>query len=60
MKRVANIWEVTQVKNMNKGQVHWPVWVEYLTQLPHLSTAFNSYCNFYIYAAKVSSYALGN
>ena len=59
MKWVANIWEVTQIKNMNKGQVHWPVWVEYLSHLSHLSTAFNSSCNFYIYAAKVSPYTPG-
>ena len=56
MKWVANIWEVTQITNMSKGQVHWPVWVEYLTHVSHLSTAFNSSANFYIYVAKVSSH----
>ena len=30
----------------------WPKWIEYLTNISHLATTFNSSVNFYIYIAK--------
>ena len=35
----------------------WPVWVDYLTNISHLTTTINSSVNFYIYVAKYSNYS---
>jgi hypothetical protein len=35
-----------------KGELEWPNWIEYITQLSHLFTVFNSSSNFFIYLMK--------
>jgi hypothetical protein len=37
---------------VDTGEIQWPTWIETLTNISHLLTAFNSSVNFYIYLAK--------
>ena len=36
----------------SEDAMSWPLWVEYLTNISHLTTTINSSVNFYIYIAK--------
>ena len=56
VKTVVNVWEVSQIGNLNQGLVDWPTWVECLTHVSHVTTTLTSSTNIYIYAAKVIGY----
>jgi len=47
---IPNIWEFAHIGSAEAYS--WPKWVEYMTNLSHLTTTLNSSVNFYIYMMK--------
>ena len=51
IKWIPNIYELLQRLHTEEECIHWPPWVESITQISHFLTVLNSSVNFYIYRA---------
>jgi len=49
---IPNIYEIQQGAIISAADLHWPLWIVYITEVSHLLTVINSSVNFYIYCFK--------